>query len=59
MSGEVDYMLDFLGPVTAAYDKIYRSINANAKLMDACSSFAMKKTKYTAVLSLPECDDEI
>ena len=46
MSGEVDYMLDFLGPVRAAYDKIYRSIIANAKLMDACSSFAMKKTKY-------------
>ena len=52
MSGEVDYLLRVVVPDMAAYDRFYKDLIAEVKLIDVSSSFAMEEIKYTTALPL-------
>ena len=52
MSGEVEYLLRFVGKDMAAYDRFYKRLISEVSLTDVSSSFAMEEIKYKTALPL-------
>ena len=54
MSGEIDYLMRVVVADIDAYDRFYRRLIADIRLVDVSSSFAMEQLKYTTAVPLPE-----